>query len=143
MMPSTSIFANDLITIEPNTIPLWGPTWCQTEITYRIDNAEKITPEALTELEAGIQSWVDHSPTGFTITKVSAGDPADVIIKFKKGGGRVQGQALQQSDSNGCFTSVKISVSGKAFGRDSPSGQVESISAQEFGHGLGLLHSDN
>jgi len=143
MVPSSSIFADDLKPIEPNTIPLWGPTWCQTDITYRIDNEDKITQGALDELKAGIQSWVDHSPDGFTITKVNAGDPADVIIKFKKGGGRVQGQALQHSDRTGCFTSVKITVSGKAFGQDSPLGQVESISAQEFGHGLGLLHSDN
>jgi len=142
MIPSSSIFASDLITREPNTIPLWGPTWCQTEITYRIDNADKITPAALTELKAGIQSWVDHTPAGFTITEVNAGDPADIVIKFKKGGGKVQGQARQQND-NGCFTRVSINVSGKAFGVDAPMGQVQSISAQEFGHGLGMLHSNN
>jgi len=143
MVPSSSIFADDLSSITPNTIPLWGLTWCQTDITYRIDNAEKITREAFAELDAGIQSWVLHSPDGFTIKEVFAGDPADVIIKFKKGGGKVQGRALQHNDGNGCFTSVKITVSGKAFGQDSPLGQVQSISAQEFGHGLGLLHSDN
>jgi len=142
MMPSSSIFASDLLPLEPNTIPLWGPTWCQTDITYRIDNADKITSPALAELKAGIQSWVDHAPAGFTIIEVNEGDPADVVIKFKKGGGKVQGQARQQND-NGCFTRVSINVSGKAFGVDAPMGQVQSISAQEFGHGLGMLHSNN
>ena len=145
MAPTSGIFAaDDLLSEEPknNTIPLWGPSWCKDAVTWRIDNFDKITESAQDEMLAGIETWAHNHPEGFTLTQVADGETPDMTIKFKKGGGRVQGHALQQSDS-GCFTSVKISVSGKAFGQDSPMGQVESITIQEVGHGLGLLHSDN
>lgn len=153
MIPSNSVLAgNDLLSAddepENNTIPLWGPRWCQDIVTWRIDNFEKITDNAQLEMKAGIETWSHNNPTtgitGITLDEFNPDDPGkpDIVIKFKKGGGRVQGQALQQSDG-GCFTSVKISVSGKAFGRDNPTGQVKSITMQELGHGLGLLHSDN
>jgi len=150
MIPSNSVLANDtgddFLAEEPknNTIPLWGPRWCQDIVTWRIDNFEKITESARNEMLAGIEIWSHNNPTGITLDEfIPTGDEKpDMIIKFKKGGGRVQGQALQQSDG-GCFTSVKISVSGKAFGRDNPGNQVKSITMQEVGHGLGLLHSDN
>lgn len=151
MIPSNSVLAfdnpDDFLTDEPenNTIPLWGPRWCQEIVTWRIDNFEKITDSARNEMVAGIEIWSHNNPTGITLEEFNptGNEKPDIIIKFKKGGGRVQGQALQQSDSNGCFTSVKISVSGKAFGRDNPGDQVKSITMQEVGHGLGLLHSDN
>ncbi len=153
MIPSNSVLAgNDLLSAddepENNTIPLWGPRWCQDIVTWRIDNFKKITGDARNEMLAGIEIWSHNNPTtgitGITLAEFNPDDPGkpDIVIKFKKGGGRVQGQALQQSDG-GCFTSVKISVSGKAFGRDNPGNQVKSITMQEVGHGLGLLHSDN
>ena len=151
MIPSNSVLAgDDLLSAddepENNTIPLWGPRWCQEIVTWRIDNFEKIADNAQAEMLAGIETWSHNKPTDMTLT-LRVFDPEvdespDIVIKFKKGGGRVQGQALQQSDG-GCFTSVKISVSGKAFGRDNPGDQVKSITMQEVGHGLGLLHSDN
>jgi len=145
MAPTNGIFADHpLLSSEPknNTIPLWGPTWCKDTVTWRIDNADRITDSALAEVIDGITAWEHNPPAGFTLTEVANGETPDITIKFKKGGGRVQGQALQHSD-NGCFTNVKISVSGKAFGQDSPMGQVKSITIQEIGHGLGLLHSNN
>ena len=142
MVPSSSIFATDLSSITPNTIPLWGPTWCKDGITWRIDNQKNITPSALEEMEKAIADWSAHTPVGFSISKAGEGETPDVTLKFKKGGGRIQGTAHQNNDA-GCFTKVRISVSGKAFGLDNPGDQVRSITSQEFGHGLGLLHSDN
>lgn len=142
MVPTSGVFAVDLIPVEPNTIPLWGPTWCQPDIKWRIDNSKNITPMALTEMRAAIADWAHHTPGDFTITEAEEGEDADVTLKFRKGGGRIQGTAHQQSDG-GCFTNVRIAVSGKAFGLDNPGDQVRSITSQEFGHALGLLHSDN
>ncbi len=151
MMPFGSVFSDhDLATDEEigfNNIPTWGPTWCQNEITYRIDNISGLLPEIQDAMRQGITDWVHNAPrntadVAFSIVPVEDGETPDMILKYKKGGGRVQGQALQQSD-NGCFTQVKINVSGKAFGRDSDAAQVKSIALQEVGHGLGLLHSDN
>ena len=148
MMPFGSVFAEyDPITVEPNNIPTWGPTWCKDTITYRIDNISGLSPDIQGAMKEGITDWKDHAPTNssgisFSIVEVEDGETPDMILKYKKGGGRVQGQALQQND-NGCFTQVKINVSGKAFGINSDVAQVKSIALQEVGHGLGLLHSDN
>lgn len=148
MIPFGSVLAQyDPITIEPNNIPTWGPTWCKDTITYRIDNISGLSPTIQTAMEEGITDWADHAPKNsnnepFNIIPADPGTTPDLILKYKQGGGRVQGQALQQND-NGCFTQVKITVSGKAFGNDSSADQVKSIALQEVGHGLGLLHSDN
>lgn len=147
MMPFGSVFSEDLLNPDPenNTIPLWGPTWCKEIVTWRIDNADKISENALAEIRAGIDEWAHHAPSGITLVEFDPilHDSPDMIIKFKKGGGQVQGQALQRSDRDGCFINVKINVSGQAFGQENPGNQVKSITIQEVGHGLGLLHSNN
>lgn len=146
MMPFGSVFSEDLLDSEPenNTIPLWGPTWCKDTITWQISNADKISANALAEMRDGIDEWAHHAPTGITLEEFDPNvhDSLDMVLKFKRGGGQVQGQALQRSDSDGCFINVKINVSGQAFGQVNPGNQVKSITIQEVGHGLGLLHSD-
>lgn len=147
MMPFGSVFSENLLDPEPknNTIPLWGPIWCKDTVTWKIDNADKISEIALDEMRDGIDEWAHHAPSGITLIEFDPDvhESPDMIIKFKKGGGQVQGQALKRSDSNGCFINVKINVSGKAFGQTNPGNQVKSITIQEVGHGLGLLHSNN
>ena len=146
MMPFGSVFSDNWVNPEPenNTIPLWGPTWCKDTITWQISNADKISDSALTEMEAGIAEWANHVPDGVTLIEFDPieHDSPDMVLKFKRGGGQVQGQALQRSDNDGCFINVKINVSGQAFGQANPGDQVKSITIQEVGHGLGLLHSD-
>jgi len=152
MMPFGSVFSDDLLTDEFmgfNNIPTNGPTWCKDTITYRIDNISRLSSDIQEAMEKGVTEWADltHAPKDkdgnpFSIVEAEPGATPDIILKYKKGGGRVQGHALSQNDG-GCFTQVKINVSGKAFGSDSSAAQVQSIAMQEVGHGLGLRHSDN
>ena len=135
--------------VEPQTIPLWGQrTWAKTEVTVIINAGNGVTDAAITEVERSVDDWnrAIHSGLGgtspFHLVLITDGK-ADITIRPKAGGGAVQGMALCKDDGNGFFTNCKLNVSGKAFGSPNPSGTVLSISLQELGHALGMLHSDN
>lgn len=136
-----------LETFEPQTIPLWGPTWNHGDVTVIIKPGKGVSQEAIDMVEQSISDWnraihtrlAQDSP--FHLVLITSGK-ADITIRPKKGGGMVQGQALCKS-ANGFFTDCKINVSGRAFGSDNPPDTVLGISIQELGHALGLLHSDN
>ena len=140
-----SVFAYDFATNEPNTIPLWGPTWAQDEVTVSVDAGRGVTPEAVQMVEQAIQDWnaaiETKFPSLFSFIQVESG--ADVTVKVKKGGGSIQGQALCSSDDQRFFTNCKLNVSGRAFGSDNSGDAVLSIAIQELGHALGLLHSNH
>jgi len=141
-----------LATIEPQTIPLWGPTWDHGNVTYTIEPGKGVSLEAIRMVEQSVDDWnraihtrlltlfPDDSP--FHLLVPNTEGKADITIRPKKGGGMVQGQALCKSDG-GFFIDCKVNVSGKAFGSDNPDNTVLSIAIQELGHALGLLHSDN
>ena len=129
--------------VEPVTIPLWGPTWAKSEVTVSVDAGRGVSDAAVHQVRRAIADWqhaIDSRTGRFAFTEV-VGD-ADVVVKVKKGGGMVQGQALCKSDG-GFFIDCKVNVSGKAFGSDNPDDTVLSIAIQELGHSLGLLHADN
>lgn len=129
--------------VEPVTIPLWGPTWAKSEVTVSVNAGRGVSAAAVDQVRRAIADWqhaIDSRTGSFAFTEV-AGD-ADVVVKVKKGGGMVQGQALCKSDG-GFFIDCKVNVSGKAFGSDNPDDTVLSIAIQELGHSLGLLHADN
>jgi hypothetical protein len=146
---TTKIFScYDPLLIEPQTIPLWGPSWRETTVTYRIEQSRGVTPQAIVAVERAIAGWnaaiatLNGAPATFLVPP-SAGERAEIVIRPKSGGGSVQGQALASTDAQGFFSGCKVNVSGKAFGSTNDTATVESIALQEIGHCLGLLHSDN
>lgn len=141
--------AYTLETIEPQTIPLWGQrTWAKENVTVIINANNGVTPEAVAKVEQSVHDWnrAIHARLGaatlFHLVLITEGK-ADITIRPKAGGGSIQGMAMCKDDGNGFFTDCKLNVSGKAFGSPNPAATVLSISLQELGHALGLLHSGN
>lgn len=135
-------------TVEPVTIPLWGPTWDHSPVTVSVDAGRGVTQAAIDQVWQAIDDW-NHAiatnggaPLSFLVPPFE-GEKAEIIIKVKSGGGMVQGQALAKTDNLGFFIDCKVNVSGKAFGANNPDDMVRSIALQEIGHCLGLLHADN
>ena len=140
------ISADDTLTdteVGSQTIDLLGLTWDKDEVTWRLDTGGNVTVEAEAAMLAAIDRWTHHLVAfGFTLIEVVGNEAPDIILKWKKGGGRIAGQA-RWKQRDGFFQQVTISVSGSAFGTASGAPLVESITMQEIGHGPGLGHSDN
>ena len=126
---------------------MWGlRTWAKTDVTVIINPNRGVTQEAVAAVEQAVEDWnraihARYNPSPFHLVLISEGS-ADITIKPKKGGGMIAGQA-QCDSAGGFFTTCKISVSGQAFGSTSSFDTILSITLQELGHTLGLLHSDN
>ena len=86
MTPFGSVFSESLLDPEPenNTIPLWGPTWCKDTVTWRIDNADKISANALVEIQDGIEEWRHHAPSGINLVEFDpeVDDSPDMVIQI-------------------------------------------------------------
>ncbi len=152
MVPLSGVMADtqtySLATITDQTIPLWGPTWNKTNVTVIVKANNGVDPAAVSTVEQAVRDWdaAIHAGLGgdspFHLDLITEGK-ADITIRPKGGGGRVAGQALQNSDESGNFISCKVNVSGKGFGTANSLDEVLSIALQEIGHCLGLLHSNN
>lgn len=54
----------------------------------------------------------------------------------------IAGQALRKFDQNGFVTSVRIQISGSAFGNPNNQDIIAQITKHETGHALGLGHAN-
>ena len=113
----------------------WNAKLADGDLTYKISGASGAT---LTAMLDAVENW--ETETGITLTPATGRTKPDIALKFKTGGGSVQGQALRKFDSNGFVTSVNINVSGMAFGIDV--GAVHQITMHEMGHALGAGHAN-
>lgn len=116
----------------------WG-TGILDGITYKVSASDAATRVGVS---AAIQNWDQGSTAGLTLTEVFGKTPAEVSIKYKPGGGNIQGLARRTFDASGFIKGASISVSGKAFGVDNPEAVRDQIVMHEFGHALGLNHAD-
>lgn len=106
-------------------------------ITYSVSAP---TAEIADAVAAAIEQWELAVP-GMVLNRVS-GKGAEVTVKYKRGGGQVQGQARRSFDGAGFITLVSINISGSAFGNPNEPAIVAQIVKHEFGHALGANHAD-
>jgi matrixin len=108
------------------------------DLTYKINGGDEAARQAVRD---AIEEW-DAAVSGLTLTEVSGKIKPDIDVKFKKGGGVIAGQALRHSDGNGFIDSVRLMISGSAFGAPNNVDTVEQITKHEMGHSLGLGHAN-
>ena len=111
-------------------------------LTYTIAGGDAA---AQNEVNTAVQAWVSalvgHTAVPFTMTRVST-RTADIAIRFKEGGGNIQGQTFRSTDATGFIQHVRIDISGKAFGTPNNAALIDQITKHETGHALGLDHAD-
>ena len=117
----------------------WNSELADGHLTYRISGGDS-TIQGL--IRTAIEKW-DTAVAGLTLDDVSG--PADIEVRFKNGGGVVQGLAIRhfQKIGNDFFIrSGKVMISGAFAGTPNDTTTVQIIAEQEFGHTLGIGHAD-
>ena len=131
----------------PDSIPIccaWNGNLVHGTLTYTISSGDATVQSWI---NTGVQAWpgavnADHSVKHNLVLSPASGRTGDIDIRFKNGGGNIQGTTSWSFDSAGFISHARISISGKAFGTPNGEQLVEQITKHEMGHALGLEHAD-
>jgi hypothetical protein len=116
----------------------WNDKLSDGILTYRISGGDDAAKLAVRD---AVEEW-DTELTGLQLDEITGKTKGDIEIHFKKGGGMIAGQALRNFDANGFMTSVRIQISGSAFGTANNVVIVEQVVKHEFAHALGIGHAN-
>jgi len=139
---TTFLASPNLVLADPgNSISIccaWNDKLSDGILTYRITGGDDAAKQAVRN---AIEDW-DTALTGLQLDEITGKTKGDIEIHFKQGGGMIAGQALSKFDANGFITSVRIQISGSAFGTENNALIVEQITKHESGHALGIGHAN-
>ena len=126
----------DLINCSEGIIATWG---AKTNLTFKITDISGVGANIVDAVRAGVLEW-SVVQTTYTLNEITSGTPDVNIDLFNKiVPGKILGAAdVCSTSSGGVIQSVDISIGVKGLGEIG----TQNVSAHEFGHALGLGHSD-
>ena len=116
----------------------WNSELSDGELTYSIAGGDATVQGVV---RTAVLEWAT-AVGGLTLTETNDTSVSNVEIKFRNGGGQIQGQARRKFDDAGLIREVDLVVSGKAFGDPNNADTVAQITKHEFGHALGTGHAN-
>jgi len=116
----------------------WNSSLADGDLTYRVAGADSTARDTV---KAAIEAW-DTKLVGLTLSEVVGKTAPNIDVKFKPGGGVTQGLARRSFDRAGFVRSVKLTISGSAFGNPNNQDTIGEIARHEMGHALGLGHAN-
>ena len=114
----------------------WNDQLADGELTYKISGGDDAVKAVV---RTAIEEW---EVVGITLTEITGRTKPNINIKFKRGGGQIQGLALRKFDGAGFIKSVDLSISGQASGDPNNADIVGRIAKHEFAHALGTGHAN-
>jgi predicted Zn-dependent protease len=116
----------------------WNAALADGALTYKISGGDADVQQTM---RAAIEDW-DAAVANLTLVEVTGHTKADINLRFRRGGGMVQGQALRKIDREDFIRSCDFNAAGMAFGAPNDLATLGEITRHEMGHCLGLGHAN-
>ena len=108
----------------------WGEKLADGILTYQINNAKPETKELVI---SALNYW-EQNIQGIHFKEANSREQIDIKISFRHDNGKVAGQTITSSHSNGFIFNNQILLAEKAFGKQLSKNLIEYLAKHEIGY---------